>query len=143
MPVQEIRIRPFIDNDRPAIVSLWNKVFESDPSWNEAAEMIRIKKTVQPELFLVAVLNNQIIGTVMAGFDGVRGWIHRLAVHPSNRRTGVAAELMRVAEEQLQALGCPKVNLQVRSDNEGVVAFYRKQGYEVEPRVSMGKRLKA
>ena len=123
------------------MVELWEEVFAGDPPWNAPAEMIRRKKTVQPELFLVAHSQEKVIGTVLAGFDGVRGWIHHLAVSPSQRRGGVATRLMQAAEDRLVKLGCPKVNLQVRSTNAGVIAFYRAVGYEVEERVSMGKRL--
>jgi ribosomal protein S18 acetylase RimI-like enzyme len=134
-------IRPFLDTDRADVVSLWEEVFAGDPPWNAPAEMIRRKKTVQPELFFVARSEGKVIGTVMAGFDGVRGWIHHLAVSRSQRRSGVATRLMRAAEAGLLRLGCPKVNLQVRSTNSGVIAFYQAIGYDVEERVSMGKRL--
>ena len=77
----------------------------------------------------------------MAGFDGVRGWIYHLAVLPEHRRRGFATKLVRSAEQGLLALGCPKVNLQVRATNDEVVAFYRGLGYQIEERVSMGRRL--
>jgi len=137
----DFEIRPFLDGDHAAVVQLWGEVFAGDPPWNEPADMIRRKKTVQPELFLVAHSKKKVIGTVMAGFDGVRGWIHHLAVSPSLRRGGVATCLIRAAEDGLAKLGCPKVNLQVRSTNAGVIAFYQAVGYEVEDRVSMGKQL--
>jgi len=141
MGATDFEIRPFLDKDEAAVVELWEEVFAGDPPWNAPADMIRRKKTVQPELFLVAHSQEKVFGTVMAGFDGVRGWIHHLAVSPSLRRRGVATCLMRAAEEGLTKLGCPKVNLQVRSTNAGVIAFYRAVGYEVEERASMGKRL--
>jgi ribosomal protein S18 acetylase RimI-like enzyme len=103
--------------------------------------MIARKLTVQPELFLVAVQDGLVVGAVMAGFDGVRGWIHRLAVLESTRRRGVGKRLIVHAENGLHRLGCPKVNLQVRSTNASVIAFYRALGYAVEERISMGKRL--
>jgi ribosomal protein S18 acetylase RimI-like enzyme len=78
---------------------------------------------------------------VMAGFDGVRGWIYHLAVAPECRRRGFATPLMRAAELGLRKLGCPKVNLQIRATNSGVVAFYRSLGYELEERLSMGRPL--
>ena len=134
-------IRPFLARDQAAVVALWEEVFAGDPPWNAPVDMIRRKSTVQPDLFLVAHSQERVIGTVMAGFDGVRGWIHHLAVCPSLRRSGVATRLMRAAENGLVKLGCPKVNLQVRSTNAAVIAFYRAIGYEVEERVSMGKRL--
>jgi len=121
----DFEIRPFLDRDHAAVVALWEEVFAGDPSWNAPAETIRRKSTVQPELFLVAHAKEKVVGTVMAGFDGVRGWIHHLAVCPSLRRRGVATRLMQAAEDGLANLGCPKVNLQVRSTNPGVIAFYQ------------------
>ncbi len=133
--------RPYSPADHDAVVALWSEVFAGDPPRNAPPAMIRRKLGVQPELFLVATQEGRVIGTVLAGFDGVRGWIHHLAVDPSARRAGVATRLMAHAERALAAVGCPKVNLQVRATNAGVVAFYRRLGYVVEERVSMGKAL--
>jgi len=136
-----VDIRPYESEDQTQVVALWNEVFPDDPPWNEPASMIRRKLTVQPELFLVAHVTGEVAGTVLAGFDGVRGWVHHLAVRASYRRQGLASSLMTAAEKGLAALGCPKVNLQVRATNSAVVAFYRSLGYEVEDRTSLGKRL--
>jgi ribosomal protein S18 acetylase RimI-like enzyme len=136
-----VDIRPYESKDQTQVVALWNEVFRDDPPWNEPASMIRRKLTVQPELFLVAHVTGEVAGTVLAGFDGVRGWVHHLAVRASYRRQGLASSLMTAAEKGLAALGCPKVNLQVRATNSAVVAFYRSLGYEVEDRTSLGKRL--
>jgi ribosomal protein S18 acetylase RimI-like enzyme len=103
--------------------------------------MIDNKLRVQPELLLVGELAGTIVGAVMAGFDGVRGWIYHLAILPEHRRRGFATRLVRSAEDGLRALGCSKVNLQVRATNPDVVEFYRSVGYQVEERVSMGRRL--
>jgi ribosomal protein S18 acetylase RimI-like enzyme len=103
--------------------------------------MISRKLTVQPELFLIAAIGERVAGTVMAGFDGVRGWIHHLAVNDSFRRQGIASSLVRAVEKGLQSAGCPKVNLQVRATNSEVIAFYRSLGYEIEDRASLGKLL--
>ena len=138
-----IEIRPYDSKDHAQVVALWSEVFKDDPPWNEPASMIRRKLTVQPELFLVAAVDDQVVGTVMAGFDGVRGWIHHLAVRGSHRRQGIASSLMRAAEKGLEIAGCPKVNLQVRATNSQVIAFYRSLGYELEERASLGKRLDA
>jgi len=134
-------VRPFEPQDHAEVVSLWKDVFPDDPLWNEPAAMIRRKLTVQPELFLVGYADGRLVATVLAGFDGVRGWIHHLAVHPSYRRRGIARALMIAAEEGLAKLGCPKVNLQVRATNTAVVSFYRALGYSIEERTSLGKRL--
>ena len=103
--------------------------------------MIDNKLKVQPELLLVAQVEGAVVGAVMAGFDGVRGWIYHLAVAPEWRRRGFATQLVRAAETGLRGLGCPKANLQVRATNSAVVAFYQSLGYEVEERLSMGRSL--
>ena len=103
--------------------------------------MIDNKLKVQPELLLVGELDGTIVGAVIAGFDGVRGWIYHLAVAPENRRRGFATQLVRAAEHGVRDIGCTKVNLQVRSTNQDVVAFYRSVGYQVEERASMSRRL--
>jgi ribosomal protein S18 acetylase RimI-like enzyme len=122
-------------------VQLWERVFPDDPPANAPAVMIENKLKVQPELLLVGLAGDRLVGSVIGGFDGVRGWIHHLAVAPEWRRQGFASQLMRAAEAGLRALGCPKVNLQVRATNSQVVAFYRSLGYLVEERISLGRRL--
>lgn len=136
-----LEIRPFREADRAEVVALWASAFPYEPTHNQSHEMIDRKLRVQPELFLVALDEDGVAGTVMAGYDGVRGWLHRLAVRTSARRRGVAMSLVRAAEAGMATLGCPKVNLQVRGTNAGVVAFYRAAGYETDDNISMGKRL--
>ena len=94
-----------------------------------------------PDLFLVAVDDDRVIGTVMGGYDGHRGWIYSMAVDERERHRGVGSVLMDEIEEALRALGCLKVNLQVVPSNSGVVNFYERLGFSVEDRISMGKRL--
>jgi ribosomal protein S18 acetylase RimI-like enzyme len=120
---------------------LWREAFPDDPPWNRAEVAIPAKLAVQPELFLVARDGGRVVGPTMAGYDGHRGWLYAVAVQRSRRRGGVGAELVAAAERRLSALGCTKINLQVRSTNAEVVAFYRKLGYATEERVSLGKRL--
>jgi ribosomal protein S18 acetylase RimI-like enzyme len=136
-----LSVRSFRRGDREALGSLWGRVFPDDPPWNAPTVMIENKLRVQPELLLVGELTGTIVGAVMAGFDGVRGWIYHLAILPEHRRRGFATRLVRSAEDGLRALGCSKVNLQVRATNPDVVEFYRSVGYQVEERVSMGRRL--
>jgi Acetyltransferase (GNAT) family len=90
-------------------------VFAADPAHNVSGEMIERKLRVQPELFSVAIADGELVGTVMAGYDGVRGWLYRLAVSTSQRRAGVGTALVRQAEAEMGKLCCPKVNLQVRA----------------------------
>jgi ribosomal protein S18 acetylase RimI-like enzyme len=136
-----VTVRTYAEQDEAGVVALWRTVFPDNPPWNLPAEDIRRKLSVQPELFLVGERQGEIVGTVLAGYDGHRGWLHLVAVAPTCQRRGVGRALIAEAERRLAGLGCPKVNLQVRASNEAVVAFYRKLGYAVEERVSMGKRL--
>ena len=92
-------------------------------------------------LFFVARSGSLVVGTVMVGYDGHRGWIYSLAVLPEFQRKKIGSILLKTAESSLVELGCPKINLQIAEGNERVVSFYERHGYEVEPRTSMGKRL--
>lgn len=129
------------EEDREPLIRLWNEVFPDDPPRNAPELMIMNKARVQPHLLLVALLDGHLVGAVMAGYEGTRGWIHHLAVDPRYRLRGVGAGLVRAAEDGLQELGCPKVNLQIRAENAGVIRFYEAVGYRIEDRVSMGKVL--
>ena len=134
-------VRPFEERDIPPVTALWLSVFPDDPPWNAPAEIIRHKCAVAPDLFWVGVLGSRIVATVMAGYDGNRGWIYHLAVAPDLRRNGFGGAMMAAAEARLRALGCPKINLQVRASNADTVRFYQAIGYATEERISMGKRL--
>jgi ribosomal protein S18 acetylase RimI-like enzyme len=140
-PARQPTIRPFAEPDRDGVVALWAEAFPNDPTHNVSEDMIDLKLKVQPELFLVATVDGAVVGAVMAGFDGVRGWLHRLAVRSSARRLGVATRLVRAAEAALAERGCPKVNLQVHASNHDVVAFYEAIGYSVEDNLSLGRKL--
>lgn len=136
-----IEIRPFQAKDRAGVIALWDLVFPGGTDWNDAEATIDLKQTIQSDLFFVALSGDRLIGTILAGFDGVRGWVHRVAVLENYRRQGIAAQLMARAEAGLKAIGCPKLNLQVRASNPDVVAFYQALGYDVEDRISLGKPL--
>ncbi|GAC1546418.1 MAG: GNAT family acetyltransferase [Herpetosiphon sp.] len=137
-----ISIRVFMATDEADVVALWQEVFPDAPATNDPLADIMRKQGMQPDLFLVAVVDERVIGTVMAGYDGHRGWLYYVAVRRAMQRQGVGRALVESAEERLWKLGCRKVNLQVREGNEQVVAFYQRRGYVVEPRVSMGKHLR-
>ena len=136
-----LSIRPFQDDDEAAVIALWRTCFPNDPPWDEPTLVIRQKREIQRELFLVGLLDHKIIATAIAGYDGFRGWVYHLATAPEYRRRGAARSMMAEVERRLASLGCPKLNLQVRSTNEAVVAFYRALGYTEEDRISFGKRL--
>lgn len=134
-----MEIRPYIESDHEAVVAFWRKVFGYSAPHNDPVLVIERKLAVQRELFFVALVEGELAGTVMGGYDGHRGWIYSLAVAPRFQRHGIGTALLRHAEKALADLGCPKINLQVLASNSVVVAFYRKLGYGVEERVSMGK----
>ena len=134
-------IRAFAEGDTDEVVALWHACGLTRP-WNDPHQDVTRKLGVQRDLFLVDVDGQgAITGSVMAGYDGHRGWINYLAVAPSARRAGRGRALMAEAERALIALGCPKVNLQVRTGNAEAVGFYRALGYDVDDVVSLGRRL--
>jgi ribosomal protein S18 acetylase RimI-like enzyme len=137
----DVVVRVYEEGDEAGVVALWREVFPGAPAHNVPEEDIARKLEVQRELFLVATVGGAVAGTAMAGYDGHRGWVYYVVVKPAWQRRGIGTALMARAESGLEQLGCGKVNLQVRAGNEGAVAFYRRLGYEVEERVSMGKRL--
>jgi ribosomal protein S18 acetylase RimI-like enzyme len=122
------------------VIRLWERCGLVRP-WNDPSKDIARKKRVQPELFLVATVEGAIVASTMAGYDGHRGWINYLAVEPDHRRRGLATALMTEAERRLRALGCAKMNLQIRRDNQEAVAFYQRLGFTEDAVVSFGKRL--
>ena len=124
---------------RQQVIQLWETVFGYEAAHNIPSLAIDKKLAMQDGLFFVALVDGAVVGTVLAGYDGHRGWLYSVAVHPSQRKKGLGAALVRLAEQALTARGCMKINLQVVSGNEAVTAFYASLGYAVEKRVSMGK----
>jgi ribosomal protein S18 acetylase RimI-like enzyme len=135
-----IEIRPFQISDESAVIDLWRNCDLVKP-WNDPKKDIRRKLAVHPDLFLVGLADGQLVATVMAGYEGHRGWINYLAVSSEHRRKGYGRRMMVEAELLLRRLGCPKINLQVRNTNQAVIEFYRSIGYSVDEVVSLGKRL--
>ena len=133
-------IRPFQMADKATLVSLW-QLCELTVPWNNPYKDIARKQKVQPELFLVGMLDSLLIATVMGGYDGHRGWINYLAVHPDFQGLGYAQQMMVNVESELRKIGCPKINLQIRSGNDKVMTFYQKLGFTDDRALSMGKRL--
>lgn len=135
-----LEIRVYHPNDEPAVIDLWRQCNLVVPANNPKRDIER-KLKVNPEFFLIAVLDGSIVGSCMAGYEGHRGWINYLAVSPDYRRKGIGRKLMEVAEQKLRASGCPKINLQVREKNTEVMKFYESLGFKADRVVSMGKRL--
>ena len=123
------------------VEALWREAFPNDAPWNKASTSIAEKMRFQPDLMLVALEGLLVVGSVMAGYEGHRGWISRIAALRAHRHRRIGQALLSEAEKRLAALGCIKINLQVLETNSAVVRFYEEAGYEIEPRVSMGKRL--
>jgi ribosomal protein S18 acetylase RimI-like enzyme len=136
-----MEIRSFKPDDAFAVITLWRQVFGYTEPRNDPAISLRRKLAVNDDLLLIALVDGELAGTVMGGYDGHRGWIYSLAVAEPYRRHGVGTALVLRMEQLLAARDCPKINLQVISTNAAVVAFYQKLGYKVEERISMGKVL--
>jgi ribosomal protein S18 acetylase RimI-like enzyme len=136
-----VLIRLFTPADEPAVVALWKEALPGTAPHHDPAASIRAKLADGGDLFFVAEADGEVVGTVMGGYDGHRGWLYSVAVSPAHRRRGVGTALIRHVEAALADRGCPKVNLQVLVSNAEVVAFYQSLGYAVEERISMGKRL--
>lgn len=136
----KMNIRAFQKEDTVEVIRLWTDCGLIVP-WNDPYKDIQRKLAVQPELFLVGCLEHHIIASVMAGYDGHRGWIYYLTVHPDHQHSGFGREIMREAEKLLCDMGCSKINLQVRSSNKSVIDFYRAIGYNKDEVISFGKRL--
>jgi ribosomal protein S18 acetylase RimI-like enzyme len=134
-------IRPYDAADESAVVALWSEVFAYAAPHNQPRDLIRQKRAYEHALFFVAQIDGRLVGTVMGGYDGHRGWIYSLAVDPSVRGQGIGSQLMGRVELQLAEMGCRKINLQVLPTNAAMVDFYQRLGYAVEQRISMGKLL--
>jgi ribosomal protein S18 acetylase RimI-like enzyme len=137
---KHFHVRPYAEADQEQVVDLWRDCALVVPQ-NDPYRDIALKLQVQPELFLVGTLDDRVVASVMAGYEGHRGWINYLAISPALRRQGLGRKIMEEAEIKLREMGCPKINLQVRHKNTGVIAFYERIGYTKDEVSSFGKRL--
>ncbi|TLX56014.1 GNAT family acetyltransferase [Stutzerimonas nosocomialis] len=135
-----MNIRPYHPADEDAVVQLWEDCGLTRP-WNDPHKDIARKLTQQPELFLVGEVAGELMASAMAGYDGHRGSVHYLAVAPAYQAQGHGRQMLEAVEQRLFALGCPKLNLLVRTSNERTLAFYRSLGYGTDDVFSLGKRL--
>ena len=135
-----IEIRPFQIEDEAAVVQLWHECLLTRGS-NDPHRDIRLKMAMQPDLFLVGTIDGRLVATLMAGYEGHRGWLNYLAVAPDCRNRGYGRLMVTAAENRLVLLGCPKINLQVRTDNVLALDFYLKLGFLTDQVISLGKRL--
>jgi ribosomal protein S18 acetylase RimI-like enzyme len=135
-----LKIRPFEIQDEEQVIALWRECNLVVPQ-NDPKKDIQRKLKVNPELFLVGVVDDKIAATVMGGYEGHRGWVNYVAVSPAHQRKGYGQQMMEAVEVKLRAMGCVKINLQVRETNLVVVEFYESIGYNLDHVIGMGKRL--
>lgn len=133
-------IRPYRESDEPEVIALWHTCGLVVP-WNDPKQDIQLKLQVQPDLFLVGLVDAQVVAAVMAGYEGHRGWLNYLAVAPAYQRQGIGRQMVEAATAKLKAIDCPKINLQIRTSNPTAIEFYRRLGFQIDQVVSMGKRL--
>ncbi|MDH3387527.1 MAG: GNAT family acetyltransferase [Gammaproteobacteria bacterium] len=138
--MQDPVIRNFEHGDEAGVIALWQRSGLIVP-WNDPRADIERKCADSPDLFFVALTDGALIASCMAGYDGHRGWMYYLAVDDACRRQGIATMLVQYVEAELVKLGCPKIDLMVRNNNEGVSAFYRSIGYTPDPVTVLSKRL--
>lgn len=135
-----MKIRKFEESDRGAVKELWEICNLTKP-WNDPDKDITRKMEYQPELFFVGEKNGDIVASAMAGYDGHRGSVFYLAISPSHQKQGYGSELMSYIEKTLIDIGCPKLNIVVRTSNDQVLDFYSKLSYTKDDVTSIGKRL--
>lgn len=135
-----ITITNYRESYKEKVIQLWEECGLVVP-WNDPLRDIERKQAVQSELFLIGLIQDKIVAIAMAGYDGHRGWVNYLAVEPKFQRQGIDKQMMEEAEHRLLKLGCPKLQVQIRNKNTGVIKFYRKLGYLQDEVVNLGKRL--
>ena len=138
--MNNIKIRQYADSDKEKVINLW-ELCELTRQWNNPIKDIQRKLTVQSELFLVLEKDGEILGSIMGGFDGHRGNVNYLGIHPDHKNKGLGKLLMNRIEVELIKMGCPKINLMVRDANIDVQKFYKVIGYKEQKVVVFGKRL--
>ena len=135
-----MQIKSYTNEYEKDVIELWERCGLTRP-WNNPKLDIERKISINPELFLIGLINGRVIASAMGGYEGHRGWVYYLAVTPEYQRQGLGRKIMSALEAKLLEKGCSKINLQVRADNGDVVKFFESSGYKTEERISMGKRL--
>lgn len=136
-----MHIRDYAEGDFAALVGLWDATGISI-EYNDPAKDIPLMLATPNCQLYVGVEDDRVVGSIMVGHEGHRGWLYKLAVAPDRRSKGYGRDLVRQAERWLVARGVLKCNLLIRDTNLNVQAFYRRLGYEVAPRAVMQRWLK-
>lgn len=135
-----VKIREFEIDDFANVLSLWRRAgLTISPS--DTPEGIKKKLERDPDLFIVAEEDGNIVEAVMGAYDGRRAWINHLAVAPERQKIGLGAALLAEVEVRLKARACEKVNLHIYPGNAGVVGFYERVGYNRAELIFMEKWL--
>lgn len=127
-------------SDMANVIALWEACDLTRP-WNEPAADYRLALANETSAILLAHINGVLVASVMTGFDGHRGWVYYLAVAPGSQKLGLGRKMMEAAELWLRERNAPKIQLMVRDDNDQAIGFYKALGYELQPVVTIGKRL--
>ncbi|MEO0439683.1 MAG: GNAT family acetyltransferase [Pseudomonadota bacterium] len=140
MPELADNVRAATPEDRDAVIALWQSCDLTRP-WNDPVADFRMALEGETSDILVLESDGRLVATIMVGFDGHRGWAYYLAVDPEQRRAGYGRAMMEAAEQWLQDRHAPKIQLMVREDNAQAIGFYEAIGYDVQPVVTIGRRL--
>ena len=135
----DMTIREYKPGDKKAVINLWIECGLVTAENNPELDIER-KLQVNPELFLIGIIDDKIAATVMGGYEGHRGWANYLAVHPDCRNQSYGRKLMETLEQKLIEIGCPKINLNVRSTNIEAMKFYYRIGYKQDEVITLSKR---
>jgi ribosomal protein S18 acetylase RimI-like enzyme len=140
--LSKVQIQEFQINDYDVVFELWKEaglVIRPGDDMNG----VRMKLLRDPDLFLLARLEGEIVGCVIGGWDGRRGWIYHLAVKPSYQRQGIATALLSEVEKRLGEKGAKKINAQIYQSNTKSLKFFKARGYETHlDLIMVGKNLK-
>jgi ribosomal protein S18 acetylase RimI-like enzyme len=135
-----MEVRPMRKEDRTALIELWHACGLTRP-WNDPDRDIDLATGAGDAAILVGEEGKRLIGCVMVGFDGHRGWVYYLGVAPDRQRRGHGRAMFAAAQVWLEARGAPKIQLMLREDNAEARHFYEALGLELQPVVTLGRRL--
>ncbi|MEU1665474.1 GNAT family N-acetyltransferase [Streptomyces sparsogenes] len=130
--MNDLAIRAAVPEDLDAVLAFWKDAAEGTSISDDRDGVARLLDR-DPESLLLAERGGELAGTVIAGFDGWRCHLYRLAVHPDHRRQGVASALLRAAEERFTALGGRRGDAMVLDDNTLAHHAWRAAGYAPQP----------
>jgi ribosomal protein S18 acetylase RimI-like enzyme len=133
-------IRAASSADVSSVLDLWALARSAHATTTDHPGDVRRLVTEQPGSLLVAGTESTVVGALIAAWDGWRGNMYRLAVHPDQRRCGIAARLVEAGEDHLRALGARRVTALVAHDDAGAAAFWSAAGYPLD--AAIGRRVR-